>query len=66
MGVMKVRVVENGIYEDEDDLWLSIAEAWNQIRDRDIDNNRDINLINSFPRRLQLVREANELYLFIH
>ncbi len=63
---MKVRVVENGIYEDEDDLWLSIAEAWNQIRDRDIDNNRDINLINSFPRRLQLVREANELYLFIH
>jgi len=49
---MKVRVAENGIYEDEDDLWLSIAKAWNQIRDRDIDNALCINLINSFPRRL--------------
>jgi hypothetical protein len=56
---MKVRVAENGIYEDEDDLWLSIAQALNQNRDRDIDNALCINLINSLPRRLQLVREAN-------
>jgi hypothetical protein len=59
MGIMKVRVAENGIYEDEDDLWLSIAQALNQNRDRDIDNALCINLINSLPRRLQLVREAN-------
>ncbi len=56
---MKVRVAENGIYEDEDDLWLSIAQALNQNRDRDINNALCINLINSLPRRLQLVREAN-------
>jgi hypothetical protein len=59
MGIMKVRVAENGIYEDEDDLWLSIAQALNQNRDRDINNALCINLINSLPRRLQLVREAN-------
>jgi transposase len=58
-GMQKIRVADSGLYDSEDELWLSIADAWNDIRDRDNDNTLCINLINSMPRRLQLVREAN-------
>jgi hypothetical protein len=40
-------------------IYLKV-EAWNQIRDRDIDNALCINLMNSLPRRLQSVREVND------
>ncbi len=50
------KVANDGIYADEEELWLSIIDAWNEIRDY---NETCENLVNSIPHRLQSIIEAN-------
>ncbi len=56
-GIQKVRVANDRIYVDEEELWLSIADAWNEIRD--YNETLCKNLVNSIPHRLQSIIEAN-------
>jgi hypothetical protein len=48
----KVKVAENCIYNDEEDLRLAISGAWIEIREI-IDYAR--NLVNSIPNRFQAI-----------
>jgi len=43
----KKLVADSGLYGSENELWLSIADAWNDISYRDNDNTLCINLVNS-------------------
>ncbi len=56
-GIQKVKVARDGIYADEDELWLEISDAWNEIRD--YDENLCHNLVGSIPRRLQNIIAVN-------
>ena len=52
----KIKVNFDGIYANNDDLWLAIAESWNEMRE----NTRFVlNLVNSMPMRLYSAIEVN-------
>ncbi len=55
-GLAKVRVLSDGIYADEEELWLAICKAWNDMREL---TNYSRNLVNSIPQRLQAIIDAN-------
>jgi hypothetical protein len=56
-GTQKVRVANDGIYADEEELWLSITDTWNEIRD--YNETLCENLVNSISLRLRSIIEAN-------
>jgi hypothetical protein len=56
-GRSKVKVAKNGIFEDLEDLWESIFECWNAMRE---DIYYSHNLVDSMPNRLQSIINANE------
>lgn len=56
----KFRVADYGIYGSEDELWISIAEAWNELRFEN--NDFANNLVISMPRRLQESVNSNGSY----
>ena len=55
-GRAKVKVANDGIYENCDDLWLAISDAWIEMREN---INYAQNLINSIPNRLQAIIDCN-------
>jgi hypothetical protein len=57
LGYTKVRVANDEIYVDEEELWLSITDAWNEICD--YNETLSENLVNSVPHRLQSIIEAS-------
>ncbi len=56
-GIQKVRVANYGVHADEEELWLSITDSWNEIHD--YNETLCENLVNSVPHRLQSIIEAN-------
>jgi hypothetical protein len=61
--IEKVRVANDRIYADEEELWLSITDAWNEIRD--FNETLCENLVSSIPHILQSIIEANGVTLSI-
>ncbi len=58
-GRAKVKVANDGIYANEEDLWLSITDSWLEMQ-----NNMQyaVNLIDSIPNRLEAIINANGSY----
>ncbi len=58
LGRAEVKVANDGIYANEEDLWLAITDSWLEMLYMQF----AVNLINSIPNRLEAISNANGSY----
>ncbi len=59
LGRAEVKVANDGIYANEEDLWLAITDSWLEMQN---DMQFAVNLVNSIPNRLEAIINANGSY----